>query len=215
MNKNLITLFAAALAAATMLTACGSTTEPAAAPSSGAGSTPASSADEALRRVALYGAERTERMDRAAARAALESGRPFLVGLPDGSAEACHSALLLPDDHRVWILNESAVRPAGSALMEDRLQTYGCSAGEAIPPAPIQTPAPATAMDEAAADRAKAQARPFIYAIPSGGVTACNVAVRTPYGATWFLNRSGSAPAEGVVLSDVQQLYGCRTDPSR
>ena len=36
-----------------------------------------------------------------------------------------------------------------------------------------------------------------------------------PTGATWFLNCSGEASAAGDPLSQVQNLYGCRTDPSR
>lgn len=207
MNKKLIGASILAVASTLTLTACGNTSNPVTAPSSST-----SAADDAIRSIEPYGAER---MDRAAARAALESGHPFLVGLPDGSAEACHSALLLPGDARPWILNVHFVRAAGHALTEDRLLTYGCGGGESVPPVAAPTPALDTAMDEAAADRAKAQGRPFIYAIPSSGVTACNTGVRTPDGQAWFLNRSGEASPAGDALSDVQNLYGCRIDPSR
>ncbi|WP_170092307.1 hypothetical protein [Mycobacteroides abscessus] len=196
----------AALAAATMLTtSCGAPTETSAASSSSATAAP-SSADEALRRVALYGAER---MDRAAARAALEAGKPFLVGLPDGGVEACHSALLLPGDVRPWILNESAVRVAGNALMAERLQTYGCGVSESAPPASIPAPATGTAMDTAAADAAAAQGRPFIYSIPDGTNPVCNVGVRLADGTEWFLNRSGGPRAAGDALARIQDGYGC------
>ncbi|OBK09602.1 hypothetical protein A5637_29235 [Mycolicibacterium fortuitum] len=196
----------AALAVATMLTtACGAPTETRAASTSSSATAASSSADEALRRVVPYGAER---MDRAAARAALEAGKPFLVSLPDGGVEACHSALLLPGDARPWILNESAVRVAGNALMAERLQTYGCGVSESVPSASIPAPAPDTAMDTAAAESARAAGRPFIYALPDGLNSVCNVAVIVG-DEEWFLNRSTGPSAKGDALSQIQRGYGC------
>ena len=63
----------------------------------------------------LGGGDPFKGLDATAARVALESGRPYLVGLPDGVSMACHSALLAPGDAAPWILNRSAAptRPGG------------------------------------------------------------------------------------------------------
>lgn len=85
--------------------------------------TPAESAVAAAKR---FGAEQ---LDTVAATAALESGRPVLVGLPDGAVPACHSALLVPGDPTPWILNRSGgASAAGDALSREGL-AYGCGSG--------------------------------------------------------------------------------------
>lgn len=192
----------AALAAATMLTtACGAPTETRAASSSSSATAASSSAAEAIRHVVGIGAKN---LDATAARRALESGRPVLVGLPQGPVEACHSALLVPGSAAPWILNTS-IKPEGSAFETDFAQV-GCS-GRSVP-ASTTAPAPAAGMDTAAAEAAAAQGRPFIYAIPDGNTSDCNVAVIVG-GEEWFLNHRGGARATGDALGRVQKQYGC------
>lgn len=153
-------------------------------------------------------------MDRAVAESALRAGRPFLVALPGDGGGACHSALLLPGDAQPWIVNRSGEALPEGAVLDRDIAQYGCS-GRTTPATGVAG-RPTAPMDSAAAvTRAREANAPVIYAVSGDGVTACNTGVALPTGATWFLNRSGEVSATGDALSDVQQLYGCRTDPSR
>ncbi|MBE5451235.1 hypothetical protein [Mycobacteroides abscessus] len=193
MNKKINIAAALAAAATVALTACDTTAETVPAPSSG----PAPTVTVPELRLATG-------MDRTAAEAALRDGKPYLVGLPDGTSVACHSALLVPGDSRPWILN-APIRPEGSAFESDYAQV-GCS-GRSVP-APTTAPAPPAAMDTSAAEAAKAKGRPFIYALPDGNNPNCNAAVIVD-GEKWFLNRSSGPTASGNALSKVQRGYGC------
>ncbi|BDD80707.1 hypothetical protein TPB0596_04700 [Tsukamurella pulmonis] len=219
MNRN-HAIVAAGLAAVTVaLTGCTSTgTAPVSAPSSGASS--AATVGETIPGVdgvpiptpaitAPTLASATG-MDRSAAEAALAAGRPFLVALPSGAEPACRAALLVPGDARPWILNRSAA-PARGAVLERDLAQVGCSGRTTPGGSKVEA-----AVDAAAAvTRALEANAPVIYAVSSGAVSACNTAVVLPSGQTWFLNRSGEASTIGDALSPVQNLYGCRVDPSR
>lgn len=202
MNKN-IYIAAAALAAATVtLTGC-ATAESVSAPSTSTSVSATWAADEAIRHAVGLGATG---LDATAARVALESGRPYLVGLPDGVSMACHSALLAPGDAAPWILNRSAAPTSGIAL--DRwLNEYGCGTGMTIG-ASTTPSAPIAPMDTAAAEAAQREGKPFIYAIPDGANPTCKVAVIVG-GTEWFLNRSGGPSAKGDALSQIQDGYGC------
>lgn len=217
MYKN-IAFSTAALVAAVTLTACAQPADPVSAPSSGApsaatvgevvpGVNGAPTPPPAITAPTLASATG---MDRPAAEAALTSGRPFLVALPGGAEPACRAALLLPGDARPWILNRSAA-PAGGAVLERDLAQVGCS-GRTTPGG---TKAEAAVDTAAAVTHAREANAPVIYAVSSGGVNVCNTVVALPSGATWFLNRSGEASTAGDSLSPVQNLYGCRVDPSR
>lgn len=201
MNKKI--LIPAALAAVTVtLTGC-ATAESVSAPSTSTSVSATWAADEAIRHAVGLGATG---LDATAARVALESGRPYLVGLPDGVSMACHSALLAPGDAAPWILNRSAAPTSGIAL--DRwLGEYGCGTGVVIG-APTTAAAPTAAMDATAAEAAQREGKPFIYAIPDGANPVCNVAVLVA-GKAWFLNRSGGPSAKGDALSQIQDGYGC------
>ncbi|SIN36402.1 hypothetical protein [Mycobacteroides abscessus] len=206
----------------TLTAACGTPTDPVSVPSSGA--SPAPTLGEVVPGVngapipapaitAPTLASATD-MDRVAADASLRDGKPYLVGLPDGGDQACHTALLVPGDPQPWIMNRPGEAvPEGTVLDRDIAQ-YGCS-GRTTPPTGVAG-RPTAPMDSAAAmARARESGAPVIYAVSSGGVSACNTVVALPSGQTWFVNRSGEARAVGDSLSDVQQLYGCRIDPSR
>lgn len=153
---------------------------------------------------AIFAAKRfgAERLDATAARAALESGRPFLVGLPDGGNEACHTLLLVPGDVQPWILNASSISSAGHTL-DRTLLTYGCGAGMKIPTPRVSVPAPPLPLDEAAKTEAAAAGKPFIYA------TCAGATVTLPDGDIWFLNRAGGATVAGDALDRTYTEYGC------
>lgn len=218
MKKSTITVGILAAAAAVTLTACSPATDPVAAPSSGAPS--AARVGETIPGVdgvptpppaitAPTLASATG-MDRTAAEAALAAGRPYLVALPGGAEPACRTALLLPGDSQPWILNRSAAL-AGGAVLERDLAQVGCSGRVTPGGTSAETP-----IDTAAAvTRAREAKAPVIYAVAGDGVTDCNTAVALPTGSVWFLNHSGGPTAAGKGMSDVQQLYGCRIDPSR
>ncbi len=200
MKKNIVPI-AAALAAAVTLTGCTST-ESVSAPSSSPSVPDTTAADEVTRHVVGLGAKD---LDVTAAREALDSGRPVLVSLPDGTSVACHSALLVPGDLRPWILNRDAVPTTGAAFETDYAQV-GCS-GRSVP-ASTTAAAPTAPLDTAAAEAAKTKGVPFIYAMPNGLNPVCNVAVIVD-GEKWFLNRSSGPSAKGDALSLVQRGYGC------
>ncbi|WP_458317942.1 hypothetical protein [Mycolicibacterium brisbanense] len=169
---------------------------------SGAGVWRPSTAESAISAVKKFGAER---LDATAARAALESGRPFLVGLPDGGVPTCHSALLLPGDPQVWILNRSSMPTEGAAL--ERMQyAYGCGAGMEIPTPRVSVPAPPLPLDEAAKTEAAAAGKPFIYA------TCAGATVTLPDGGVWHLNRHGGATVTGETLTRDKNLVACGGD---
>lgn len=172
----------------------------------GAGVWRPTTADSAISAAKRFGAES---IDAVAARGALESGRPFLVGLPDGGNVRCHSALLVPSDPKVWILNSAAVSSAGRALDRELLQ-YGCDDGTVLPEQ-VLTPALSMfpSLDEAAKAAAAASRVPFLYALSDHSEPACRTAVVLPDGATWFLNRSGGASAEGDALERTLLQFGC------
>lgn len=193
MKKKLISAGALAAAAVFTLTACDTTAETVSAPSSRTAPT-----------VTVPELRLATGMDRAAAEAALKAGRPFLVGLPDGPVEACHTALLVPGSAAPWILN-GPIKPEGAAFEKDLAQV-GCS-GRSVP-STAPAAAPAAAMDTAAAEAAKAKGRPFIYALPDGNNPNCNAAVIVD-GEKWFLNRSSGPTTSGNALSKVQRGYGC------
>ncbi|ABK66768.1 hypothetical protein [Mycobacterium avium] len=201
MKKYIAPVGVAALAAATMLTGCTSA-GPASAPSTSTSTPVTSAVDEVIRHVVGLGATG---LDATTARGALESGRPVLVGLPQGPVVACHTALLVPGDPRPWFLNRDAVPVTGTAFETDFAQV-GCS-GRSVP-ASTTAPAPAAGMDTAAAEAAAAQGRPFIYAIPDGTNPTCNVAVIVG-DEEWFLNRSGGPRAAGDALARIHDGYGC------
>ncbi|OBB53114.1 hypothetical protein [Mycolicibacterium fortuitum] len=200
MKKYIAPVGVAALAAATMLTGC-TAAGPASAPSTSTSAPITSAADEAIRHAVGLGAKG---LDAAAARGALESGKPVLVGLPDGPVEACHSALLVPGSAAPWILN-GPIKPEGAVFESDYAQV-GCS-GRSVP-APTTAPAPVAAMNTSAAEAAKAKGRPFIYSLPDGNNPNCNAAVIVD-GEEWFLNHRGGARATGDALGRVQKQYGC------
>ncbi|NOP95119.1 hypothetical protein [Mycolicibacterium fortuitum] len=200
MKKNIVPI-AAALAAAVTLTGCTSTGTDSA-PSSSP-SVPATTADdEVIRHVVGLGATG---LDATAARGALESGKPVLVGLPDGPVEACHSTLLVPGSAAPWILN-GPIKPEGAAFETDYAQV-GCS-GRSVP-ASTTAAAPTAPLDTTAAEAAKAKGHPFIYSIPDGTNPVCNVGVRLADGTEWFLNRSGGPRAAGDALARIHDGYGC------
>lgn len=200
-TKNYILAGVLAAAAVVSLTGCTST-ESVSAPSSAPSVSATSAADEVIRHVVGLGGKD---LDADAARVALKSGRPVLVGLPQGPIAACHSALLVPGDPRPWILNRDAVPATGAALQTDLAQ-IGCS-GRSVP-STAPASAPAAAMDTTAAEAAKAKGRPFIYAIPDGTNPVCNVAVIVG-DEEWFLNRSGGPRAAGDALARIHDGYGC------
>lgn len=168
----------------------------------GAGVWRPSNADSAISAGQRFGAER---IDTVAAHAALESGRPFLVGLPDGGNDRCHSALLVPGDPKPWILNASAVSSAGRAMDRDLLQ-YGCT--RAVMPGD-GTVAPVPPLDQPAARAAMKSGVPYIYGLPDGGEPACHTAVMLPGEVRWVLNRPGGAPVEGAALDQTYKEFGC------
>ncbi|MBF6387101.1 hypothetical protein IU444_23530 [Nocardia farcinica] len=201
MNKKHTAAGVLAVAGTLALTAaCTPVNEVTSAPSSPSVSA-TSAANEAIRHAVGLGAKG---LDATAARGALESGKPVLVGLPDGPVEACHSALLVPGSAAPWILNTS-IKPEGAAFETDFAQV-GCS-GRSVP-ASTTAPAPTAAMDTTAAEAAKAKGRPFIYALPDGLNSVCNVAVIVG-DEEWFLNRSTGPSAKGDALSQIQRGYGC------
>lgn len=165
---------------------------------------------------AVWAAKRfgAERIDAAAARAALESGRPFLVGLPDGGNDRCHSALLVPGDEKPWILNSSSISTAGHALSREQLQ-YGCDAGMALPGQVPNASQPIYPLDTAARDAAAKAGAPFLYGKPDGTVAVCHTVVVLPSSATWILNREGGAPVEGAALDREGLAYGCDSGVER
>lgn len=201
MNKKLIGTGVALVAVTVTLTGCTST-ETAAAPSTSTSAPVTSAADEVIHHVVGLGAKD---LDATAARGALETGRPVLVGLPQGPVEACHSALLVPGSAAPWILN-TAIQPEGAAFESDYAQV-GCS-GRSVP-ASTTAPAPTAGMDTAAAEAARREGRPFIYALSNGLNPVCNVGVRLADGTEWFLNRSGGPRAAGDALARIQDGYGC------
>ncbi|AMU49393.1 hypothetical protein [Mycobacteroides abscessus] len=201
MNKKLLSTGVALVAAAITLSGC-ATAESVSAPSTSTSAPVTSAADEAIRHVVGLGATG---LDATAARAALESGRPYLVGLPDGASVACHTALLVPGSAAPWILN-AAIKAEGAALETDYAQV-GCS-GRSVP-ASTTPSAPIAPMDTAAAEAAQREGKPFIYAIPNGTNPTCNVAVRLTDGTEWFLNRSTGPTKRGNELGRVQKQYGC------
>ncbi|MDO2981362.1 hypothetical protein [Mycobacteroides abscessus] len=171
----------------------------------GAGVWRPSIADSAIAAAKKFGADE---LDTVAATAALTTGRPFLVGLPDGGNDRCHAALLTPDDPDVWILNRSSTPTEGAALERELLQ-YGCGAGMDIPRPSPNAPAPTLPLDTAARDAAQRDGKPFLYGLPSGPVAACHTAVVLPDGMTWILNRSGGATVAGDALDQDMKEYGC------
>ena len=201
MKKYIAPVGVAALAAATMLTGCTSA-GPASAPSTSTAAPVTSAADEAIRHAVGLGATG---LDATAARGALASGKPVLVGLPQGPVVACHTALLVPGDPRPWFLNRDAVPVTGTALETDYAQV-GCS-GRSVPTSTTPS-APTAGMDTAAAAAARREGKPFIYAIPDGTNPVCNVAVIVD-GEKWFLNRSGGPRAAGDALARIHDGYGC------
>ncbi|WP_078321656.1 hypothetical protein [Mycobacteroides chelonae] len=159
---------------------------------------------------AVWAAKRfgAERIDAAAATAALESGRPFLVGLPNGGNPACHTALLVPGDPDVWILNRSAVSSAGHAMSRETLQ-YGCDSGTTLPNQSPNAMAPNQPLDQPAARAAMAAKVPYIYGLPSGPEPACHTAVMLPGEVRWVLNRSGGPTVAGDALDRTYTEYAC------
>ncbi|SHP27438.1 Uncharacterised protein [Mycobacteroides abscessus subsp. abscessus] len=166
---------------------------------------PAEVASAAIAAAKRYGAEQ---LDTVSAHAALTDGRPVLVGLPDGDNPTCHSALLVPGDEQVWILNSSSISSAGHALSREQLQ-YGCGAGMEIPTPRVPVPGPVLPLDQPAARAAMAAKVPYIYGLPSGPEPACHTAVMLPGEVRWVLNRSGGATVEGDALDRSFQEYGC------
>ncbi|MBX8687419.1 hypothetical protein GO011_08245 [Mycobacterium sp. 20091114027_K0903767] len=167
---------------------------------------PAEAAASAVAAAKRFGADK---LDEAAATAALESGRPVLVGLPDGAVPACHSALLVPGDPAPWILNRSGAAPTeGTALNREILQ-YGCDSGVERPTPRTAVPAPLTPLNQAAARAALERGVPYIWAIPNGPEAACHTGVMLPGYERWTLNRAGGAPVEGVALDRRFKGYGC------
>ncbi|GAB4910013.1 hypothetical protein MAHJHV65_38270 [Mycobacterium avium subsp. hominissuis] len=192
---------ASALAAASLTLIGCTATESVSSPSTSTSAPVTSAADEVIRHAVGLGARD---LDATAARGALESGKPVLVGLPDGPVEACHSVLLVPGSAAPRILN-AAIKPEGAAFETDYAQV-GCS-GRSVP-ASTTAAAPIAPMDTAAAAAARREGKPFIYAIPDGTNPVCNAAVIVD-GEKWFLNRSGGPRATGDALSKVQRGYGC------
>lgn len=145
-----------------------------------------------------------DQIDEYAAGNALESGRPVLVGLPNGGNDACHSALLVPGDPEAWILNRSSTPTEGAAL--SRVQNaYGCT-GRPVPGGPaavVNLP-----LDTVARDAAMVAKVPFIYALLDGGA-ACTAAVVLLDGAVWYLNEAGGATATGDALALRHDVSGC------
>lgn len=168
----------------------------------GAGVWRPSNADSAIFAAQRFGAER---IDTVAAHAALESGKPVLVGLPDGGNDACHTLLLVPGDVQPWILNTSAVSSAGRA-MDRTLLTYGCGAGMKIPTPRVPVPVPVLPLDEAAKTEAAAAGKPFVYATCAG---AAVVLPDGAHGGVWHLNRHGGATVTGETLSRDKNLAAC------
>lgn len=202
MKKKLLSAGIALVAAAITLSGC-ATGESVSAPSSSPSVPDTTAADEVIRHVVGLGARD---LDATAARVALESGKPVLVGLPDGASVACHTALLVPGNAAPWILNRDAV-PASGAAFETDFAQIGCS-GRSVP-ASTTPSAPIAPMDTAAAEAAQREGKPFIYAIPDGTNPTCNVAVRLTDGTEWFLNRSAGTTKRGNELGRVQKQYGC------
>lgn len=162
---------------------------------------------------AVWAAKRfgADRIDVAAATVALDAGRPFLVGLPDGPEPACHTALLVPGDPAPWILNRSGAAPtAGMALSRDR-DGYGCGRTR---PRGVTTavPVPNPPLNQAAKAAAQREGKPFLYGETSCDGSTTITSVVLPTGKSWTTNRAGEVPAEGIALSDVAYGSGCTAD---
>jgi len=168
-------------------------------------------AESAIHAAKKFGAEQ---LDTAAAHAALTAGRPFLVGLPEGGNPACHAALLVPGDPKVWIVNRSSMPSDGVALARETDQ-YGCDNGTTLSNQVLNAPAPTPPLDEAAKAAAQRAGRPFLYALPDHSEPACHTAVVLPSGAAWFLNGSGGASAEGDALDRELLQFGCDSGVER
>lgn len=212
MKKSILISSFAAIAAAIVTTACSTppTTVDTGPSPSGFSTLPApaaSAADSAIATAKKFGAER---IDVVTAHAALESGRPVLVGLPDGAVRACHSALLVPGDPKVWILNTTGAPGSAGHTLDRELLQYGCDSGVERPASyPMPAPAPNAPLNEAAKAAAAAAKAPFIYGMPDGGERACHSSVVLPSGDAWFRNRSGGATATGDALDRTIKEYGC------
>ncbi len=174
----------------------------------GAGVWRPTNAETAVWAAKKFGAER---IDAAAARAALDDGRPFLVGLPDGGNAACHTALLVPNDPQVWILNRSRTPTEGAPMSRETLQ-YGCDSGTVLPGQLPNAPQPIYPLDTAARDAAAHAGVPFIYGKPACDGSTTITSVVLPTGKSWTTNRAGEVPAEGIALSDVAHGSGCTAD---
>lgn len=166
---------------------------------------PAEVASAAIAAAKRYGAEQ---LDTVSAHAALTDGRPVLVGLPDGDNPTCHSALLVPGDEKVWILNSPSISSAGHALSREQLQ-YGCGAGMEIPTPRVPVPVPILPLNQPAARAAMKSGVPYIYGLPSGPEPACHTAVMLPGEVRWVLNRSGGPTVAGDALDRTYKEYGC------
>ncbi|RIS02779.1 hypothetical protein D2E70_16370 [Mycobacteroides abscessus] len=172
---------------------------------------PAEVAASAIAAAKKFGADK---VDTVAATGALTAGRPVLVGLPDGGNAACHAALLVPGDPKVWILNRSTTPTEGAALSREQLQ-YGCDAGMALPGQVPNASQPIYPLDTAARDAAAKAGAPFLYGKPDGTVAVCHTVVVLPSSATWILNREGGAPVEGAALDREGLAYGCDSGVER
>jgi hypothetical protein len=174
----------------------------------GAGVWRPTNAEAAVWAAQKFGADK---LDTVAATAALTTGRPFLVGLPEGGNPACHAALLMPGDPDVWILNRSSTPSEGKALARETDQ-YGCDNGTTLPNQMPDAPQPIVPLDEAAKAAAASAKVPFLYGLPDGTEPACHTVVVLPDGTTWYLNRAGGATVAGDSLDRTLKEYGCTAD---
>ncbi|SRX96092.1 hypothetical protein MSP7336_04367 [Mycobacterium shimoidei] len=173
-------------------------------------------------------------VDIVGARDAAASGQPFVFPERDegGQVSACRTYMRMPDG-AVWILNHPDTAPVGGTAFSPRRDLLGCGdrgfgldswetrrdafAIAAAVPAPT-SPRPegvpdlsslSTAVDQTAAQRAMRAGLPFMFAAPSGGVTACHSAVLMPDGNVWVLNETGPVPIGGAPLDRTVKEYGC------
>ncbi|MDO3110480.1 hypothetical protein [Mycobacteroides abscessus] len=204
---------ALAAAAVATLTACDPGPEQAASSSAAANSTVsvAAGGDLPARGVAV---------DAQRYQAAMQQGRPYIYGIPDGPDSACHVGLVIPQGLSgagEWLLPDGGVAPVeGVAFTRGPwLAASGCSfdrltpGGAVTPPTEYGNPGKGS-LNPAAQAAAAAEGRPFFYALPSDADPACHSAVRLPDGQVWVMNTPGSAPVTGIALSKTVNAYGCR-----
>ncbi|ORA27367.1 hypothetical protein [Mycobacterium aquaticum] len=233
MKKIPITVAAANAVATVALAGC----SPAPAPQSAAPSSPTVAAPAlAPQQIGLE--DLPTWVDTVGARDAAASGAPFVFPEREagGGSAACFTYMRTPSGD-IWILNRPDTAPVAGMALSPRRELYGCGdrgfgwsswearhGGEQVRTSAPSAPAVSrpegvpdlawisNEVDLDAAQRAMKQGHPFMFAVPSAGVTACHSAVLMPTGKLWFLNETGVVPIGGAQLSETMRAYGCRAE---